>query len=286
GLPDEMIEKGKEAKSISEIVQNGNSFKVTVTTGTKVLVNEFTIGEEAELQTPTGEKIKGVVTKEGENKLKVNLKGIESVTELCGDKIINCLQHHSPKCPGLTVTVPLSRPPPVLSPALSSSTRHPLLTGGRRPLKWEPGWAPAASRQSVLATPQCGRSAGATEAVRVSPAVFPPALPGVAEVLGSRVPQAPGRRLAVATGPYRVGLPSPQYNQGDRPLAVWRRHKPSFGPARPGDHTGYSGIGALPGGGHGSLQGWASKPCTRGPQHNQDGRPLAVPAGDHNRLLK
>ncbi|XP_039615033.1 fatty acid-binding protein 1, liver-like isoform X2 [Polypterus senegalus] len=91
GLPDEMIEKGKEAKSISEIVQNGNSFKVTVTTGTKVLVNEFTIGEEAELQTPTGEKIKGVVTKEGENKLKVNLKGIESVTELCGDKIINTM---------------------------------------------------------------------------------------------------------------------------------------------------------------------------------------------------
>ncbi|KAG2470297.1 FANCA protein, partial [Polypterus senegalus] len=34
-------------------------------------------------------------------------------------------------------------------------------------------------------------------------------LPGVAEVLGSRVPQAPGRRLAVATGTYRVGLPSP-----------------------------------------------------------------------------
>ncbi|XP_028660485.1 fatty acid-binding protein 1, liver-like [Erpetoichthys calabaricus] len=91
GLPDEMIEKGKDAKSISEIVQNGNSFKVTVTTGTKVLVNEFTIGEEAELQTPTGEKIKGVVTKEGENKLKVNLKGIESVTELCGDKIINTM---------------------------------------------------------------------------------------------------------------------------------------------------------------------------------------------------
>ncbi|KAG2464832.1 LYRIC protein, partial [Polypterus senegalus] len=37
----------------------------------------------------------------------------------------------------------------------------------------------------------------------------PPTLPGVAEVLGSRVPLAPGHRLAVATGPYRVGLPSP-----------------------------------------------------------------------------
>ncbi|KAG2467778.1 EFR3B protein, partial [Polypterus senegalus] len=36
-----------------------------------------------------------------------------------------------------------------------------------------------------------------------------PALPGVAEVLGCRVVQARGRRLAVATGPYRAGLPSP-----------------------------------------------------------------------------
>ncbi|KAG2462948.1 AMPD3 deaminase, partial [Polypterus senegalus] len=41
------------------------------------------------------------------------------------------------------------------------------------------------------------------------PVVFPPALPGVAEVLGSRDMQALGRRLAVATGPYRAGLPSP-----------------------------------------------------------------------------
>ncbi|KAG2470633.1 RYDEN protein, partial [Polypterus senegalus] len=47
------------------------------------------------------------------------------------------------------------------------------------------------------------------EALQVSLLLFPPALPGVAEVLRSRVVQAPGRRLAVASGPYRVGLPSP-----------------------------------------------------------------------------
>ncbi|KAG2457728.1 KCNKA protein, partial [Polypterus senegalus] len=41
------------------------------------------------------------------------------------------------------------------------------------------------------------------------PVVFPPALRGVAEVLSSRVPQASGRCLVVATGPYRAGLPSP-----------------------------------------------------------------------------
>ncbi|KAF3851239.1 Fatty acid-binding protein, liver-type [Dissostichus eleginoides] len=81
GLPDELIQKGKDIKSISEIEENGDHFKVTVTTGTKVLVNSFTIGKEAELETVTGEKVKSVVHREG-NKLKVCLKGIESITEM------------------------------------------------------------------------------------------------------------------------------------------------------------------------------------------------------------
>lgn len=53
-----MIQKGKDIKSISEIEENGDNFKVTVTTGSKVLVNSFTIGKEAELETITGEKLK------------------------------------------------------------------------------------------------------------------------------------------------------------------------------------------------------------------------------------
>lgn len=58
GLPDELIQKGKDIKSISEIEESGNNFKVTVTTGSKVLVNTFTIGQEADLETVTGDKIK------------------------------------------------------------------------------------------------------------------------------------------------------------------------------------------------------------------------------------
>ncbi|KAM9857884.1 fatty acid-binding protein, liver-type [Aulostomus maculatus] len=91
GLPDELIQKGKDIKSISEIVENGDDFKVTITTGSKVMVNTFTIGVEAELETMTGEKLKGVVQREG-NKLKVSLKGIDSVTELVdGNTIINTM---------------------------------------------------------------------------------------------------------------------------------------------------------------------------------------------------
>ncbi|KAM9143938.1 fatty acid-binding protein, liver [Pangshura tecta] len=91
GLSDELIEKGKDIKSISEIVQNGKKFKVTVTTGSKVLTNEFTIGEEAELETPTGEKHKAVVQMEGDNKLVTNLNKIKSVTEIKGDLVTNTM---------------------------------------------------------------------------------------------------------------------------------------------------------------------------------------------------
>ncbi|KAK2901949.1 fatty acid-binding protein, liver-type-like [Channa argus] len=91
GLPDDLIQKGKDLKSISEIEESGDNFKVTVTTGSKVLVNTFTIGQEAELETLNGEKVKAVVQREG-NKLKVTLKAVESVTELVdGNTIVNTM---------------------------------------------------------------------------------------------------------------------------------------------------------------------------------------------------
>uniref|UniRef100_A0A8C0SPP4 Fatty acid binding protein 1 n=1 Tax=Canis lupus familiaris TaxID=9615 RepID=A0A8C0SPP4_CANLF len=58
GLPDELIQKGKDLKGVSEIVQNGKHFKLIITTGSKVIQNEFTLGEECELETMTGEKVK------------------------------------------------------------------------------------------------------------------------------------------------------------------------------------------------------------------------------------
>uniref|UniRef100_A0A8C4K539 Fatty acid-binding protein, liver n=1 Tax=Dromaius novaehollandiae TaxID=8790 RepID=A0A8C4K539_DRONO len=89
GLPDDQIQKGKDIKSTSEIVQDGKKFKVTVTTGSKVLTNEFTIGEESEMVMLTGEKVKAIVHMEGDNKLVASMKGLKSVTELNGDTITN-----------------------------------------------------------------------------------------------------------------------------------------------------------------------------------------------------
>ncbi|MDL1135904.1 lipocalin/fatty-acid binding family protein, partial [Yersinia pestis] len=91
GLPDDLIQKGKDLKGVSEVVQNGKHFKLTITTGSKVIKNEFTLGEECELETMTGEKIKTVVNMEGDNKLVTTLKNIKSVTELNGDTITNTM---------------------------------------------------------------------------------------------------------------------------------------------------------------------------------------------------
>ncbi|XP_027547059.1 fatty acid-binding protein, liver [Neopelma chrysocephalum] len=91
GLPDDQIQKGKDLKSTTEIVQNGKKFKVTVTTGSKVLTNEFTVGEESEIEMLTGEKAKATVQMEGNNKLITNVKGMKSVTELNGDTITHTM---------------------------------------------------------------------------------------------------------------------------------------------------------------------------------------------------
>ncbi|NXL76627.1 FABPL protein, partial [Leptocoma aspasia] len=87
GLPEDQIQKGKDLKSISEIVQDGKKFTTTITTGSKVVKNEFTIGQESEIEMLNGEKVKVVVQMEGNNRLVTDVKGMKSVTELNGDTI-------------------------------------------------------------------------------------------------------------------------------------------------------------------------------------------------------
>ncbi|KAM9212752.1 fatty acid-binding protein, liver [Dugong dugon] len=93
GLPDDLIQKGKDIKGVSEIVQNGKHFKLTMTFGSKVIKNEFTLGEECEVEMEmmTGEKVKTVVNMEGDNKLVSNFKGMKSVTELNGDTLTSTM---------------------------------------------------------------------------------------------------------------------------------------------------------------------------------------------------
>ncbi|XP_037662897.1 fatty acid-binding protein, liver [Choloepus didactylus] len=91
GLPDDLIQKGKDIKGVTEIVQDGKHFKLTISTGSKVIQNEFNLGEECELETMTGDKVKAVVRLEGDNKLVTNFKGITSVSELNGDTMVSTM---------------------------------------------------------------------------------------------------------------------------------------------------------------------------------------------------
>ncbi|XP_004590793.1 fatty acid-binding protein, liver isoform X2 [Ochotona princeps] len=90
GVPADVIQKTKDVKMMLEIVQNGKHFKLIMSVGPKVTQNEFTLGEECELDTVMG-KFKTVVKLEGENKLVTSFKNIKSVTELNGDTIINSM---------------------------------------------------------------------------------------------------------------------------------------------------------------------------------------------------
>ncbi|XP_075704930.1 fatty acid-binding protein 1, liver-like [Rhinoderma darwinii] len=90
GLSDDLIEKGKSIKSVTQIEQNGKHFVVKVTTGTKVLHNEFNIGEESDIETLTEEKIRSTVNIV-DGRLVVKLKAVTSVTELSGDILTNVM---------------------------------------------------------------------------------------------------------------------------------------------------------------------------------------------------
>ena len=92
GLPDDLIQKGKDVKGLIEFEQNGKHFKFTMTSEPKAIHNEFTLGEESEMESITGEKVKAVVNLEGDNKLVATLKNIKAAMELNGDILTSTFQ--------------------------------------------------------------------------------------------------------------------------------------------------------------------------------------------------
>ncbi|XP_071982398.1 fatty acid-binding protein 1, liver-like [Engystomops pustulosus] len=90
GIPDDVIEEVKDIKRVTKIEQNGDHFVISVTTGDSVLRNEFTIGQESEMNSVTGQKNKTTVNLV-DGKLVVDMNGIDSVTEISGDLLINVM---------------------------------------------------------------------------------------------------------------------------------------------------------------------------------------------------
>ncbi|KFO32629.1 fatty acid-binding protein, liver isoform X2 [Fukomys damarensis] len=91
GVPEDLIQKWKDVKGVTEIVQNGKHFKITVSTGNKVTKNEFTLGQESDMETMSGEKVKAVVNLEDGNKLVTVFKNVKFVTEVKGDTLTSTM---------------------------------------------------------------------------------------------------------------------------------------------------------------------------------------------------
>ncbi|KAM4621864.1 gastrotropin-like [Polymixia lowei] len=87
GIPDDVIEKGRDFKIITEVVQNGNDFSWTQKYPTTSMNNNFTIGKECEMQTMAGKQFKATVTME-DGKISVRFPNYHHTAEISGGKLI------------------------------------------------------------------------------------------------------------------------------------------------------------------------------------------------------
>ncbi|KAM8839736.1 gastrotropin-like [Synchiropus picturatus] len=88
GIPDDIIEKGRDYKLITEVTQDGNDFSWTQVYPTNAKVtNKFTVGKESDMETIGGKKFKATVFMEG-GKLSVTFPNYHHTSEVCGAKLI------------------------------------------------------------------------------------------------------------------------------------------------------------------------------------------------------
>ncbi|XP_015241231.1 PREDICTED: gastrotropin-like [Cyprinodon variegatus] len=88
GIPDDTIQKGRDYKQVTEVVQNGNDFTWTqFYPSNHKVTNTFSIGKEADMQTISGKKFKATVNLDG-GKLTVSFPNYHQVNEISGGKLI------------------------------------------------------------------------------------------------------------------------------------------------------------------------------------------------------
>nr|XP_015812814.2 gastrotropin [Nothobranchius furzeri] len=88
GIPEDIIEKGRDYKMITEVTQDGNTFSWThVYPKNAMVTNKFTIGEESDMQTIGGKKFKATVNMEG-GKLVASFPNYRQVSEISGGKLV------------------------------------------------------------------------------------------------------------------------------------------------------------------------------------------------------
>ncbi|CAI5642171.1 gastrotropin [Oreochromis niloticus] len=88
GIPDDVIERGRDYKLITEVTQDGNDFTWTLLYPANAKVtNKFTIGKEADMETIGGKKFKATVQMEG-GKISVTFPNYHHTSEISGGKLI------------------------------------------------------------------------------------------------------------------------------------------------------------------------------------------------------
>ncbi|KAK2895708.1 gastrotropin-like [Channa argus] len=88
GIPDDIIEKGRNYKLITEVTQDGNDFSWTqIYPKNAKVTNKFTIGKESDMETIGGKKFKATVSMEG-GKLSVTFPNYHHTSEISGGKLV------------------------------------------------------------------------------------------------------------------------------------------------------------------------------------------------------
>ncbi|XP_061092844.1 gastrotropin [Conger conger] len=89
GVSDDVIEKSRTFKTVTEVVQNGNEFTWSQVYPSKTMTNKFVIDQESEMETMAGTKFKATVTMEG-GKICVKFPNYHQVVEISGGKLVEC----------------------------------------------------------------------------------------------------------------------------------------------------------------------------------------------------
>ncbi|KAF7649254.1 hypothetical protein LDENG_00144480, partial [Lucifuga dentata] len=88
GIPDDIIEKGRDYKLITEVTQDGNDFSWTqLYPANAKVTNKFTIGKECNMETIGGKQFKATVYME-DGKLSVTFPNYYHTSEISGGKLI------------------------------------------------------------------------------------------------------------------------------------------------------------------------------------------------------
>ncbi|KAI4877601.1 hypothetical protein NFI96_027354 [Prochilodus magdalenae] len=99
GIPDDVREKGRDYKLVTEVVQNGDEFSWTqFYTATHSLTNKFVVNKESDMETIGGKKFKATVNMEG-GKLSVSFPNYHHTSEISGGKLVETSTATSAKGP-------------------------------------------------------------------------------------------------------------------------------------------------------------------------------------------